>query len=169
MKQAIPWLLAILAWALQPALADEGVPPALDLQKDGQLARGKQAVVLVLFMRPNCAYCKTVLNEFLIPLSRNSESESRLVMRIVDNSSFSVMRDFDGRPTPQRRFADANSVKLVPAVMLFDADGHVLANPLVGISSVDYYGFFLDRAIDQALAKVRGDATAAKAEIVIAP
>ena len=40
--------------------------------------------MLVIFTRPNCPYCRTVLNEFILPLSRNADYQARLVMRRVD-------------------------------------------------------------------------------------
>ena len=62
MKQAVAMLLAIVAWGLGAARAEEGVPHAFDLRKDAQAAREKNGVVLDLgghefLMRrwPRCA------------------------------------------------------------------------------------------------------------------
>lgn len=162
MKQRLVWLLAIVACSLAlpfpAAWAEEGVPYARNLKQDGALAQRKNGVVLVMFSGEYCSYCEQVLNEFLIPMSRNPDYQSKLVMRRVDNTGFTTVKDFDGIAADHRKFTSANGVGMVPTVMLFDKDGKRLGKPLVGLTTVDYYGYYLDQAIDAALAKVRGGA-----------
>jgi len=155
MKQAVAWLLAIVAWGSGLALAEEGVPYARDLQRDAQAAREKNGVILVMFSGAFCSYCETVLNEFLIPMSGNADYQSKLVMRKVETSSVLELRDFRGRKAAHRKFAGDSGVRMVPTVMIFDSDGKLLAKPVVGLTTVDYYGHYLDQAINQGLDKVR--------------
>jgi thioredoxin-related protein len=162
MKQRLVWLAAIVAWALSTpflaAWAEEGVPYARNLQKDARLADLKNGVVLVMFSGEYCGYCERVLNEFLIPMSRNPDYQSKLVMRRVEKTGFTSVKDFDGSTEDHRRFSSEHGIRLVPTVMLFDTKGRRLGKPLVGLTTVDYYGYYLDQAIDEALAKVRGGA-----------
>ncbi|MCP5279106.1 MAG: thioredoxin fold domain-containing protein [Thiobacillus sp.] len=163
MKQRLVFLSAIVAWALatpfQPAWAEEGVPYARNLQKDGRLADRKNGVVLVMFSGEYCGYCEQVLNEFLIPMSRNPDYQNKLVMRRVDNTGFTTVKDFDGTVDDHRKFSSEQGIRMVPTVVLFDKNGRQLGKPLVGLTTVDYYGYYLDQAIDAALAKVRGGST----------
>ncbi|HNQ05067.1 MAG TPA: thioredoxin fold domain-containing protein [Thiobacillaceae bacterium] len=158
MKQRLVWILLIVAWALQSFVAaamDEAVPDARDLQHDAGLAQQKNGIVLVMFYNEFCGYCAQVLNEFLIPMSRNPDYQRKLVMRRVDNASDAPLKGFDGRMRTHRQFTRDLRVRLVPTVMLFDTRGRPLGKPLIGITTVDYYGFYLDEAIDQGLAMVR--------------
>ena len=156
MKQAFALLLAIVACSLGTAFAEEGVPYAQDFEKDALLAREKNGVVVVMFSGARCSYCQTVLNEFLIPMSRNADYQAKAVMRKVDTSSYLEMKDFNGAKTPHRHFAGDNGVRMVPTVMVFDSSGKLLAKPVVGLGTIDYYGYHLDQAIDKGVAKVRG-------------
>ena len=156
MKQAFAVLLLIVAWGFKLAFADIGVPVAQDLRKDAALAKDKNGVVLVMFSGQHCSYCETVLNEFLIPMSRNANYQAKVVMRKVELSSYREMKNFQGGKTPHRRFAGDSGVRLVPTVMVFDTQGKLLAKPVVGLGTIDYYGQHLDQAIDQGVAKVRG-------------
>jgi thioredoxin-related protein len=156
MKQAFALLLAIVACSIAPVFAEVGVPVARDLQKDASLAKDKNGIVLVMFASEHCSYCETVLNEFLIPMSRNADYQAKLVMRKVELSSYQEMKDFQGDKTPHRRFAGDSGVRMVPTVMVFDTDGKLLSKPVVGLGTIDYYGYHLDQAIDKGLAKVRG-------------
>jgi thioredoxin-related protein len=156
MKQAFAILLTIVACSIGPAFAEPGVPLVHDLQQDAALARDKQGVVLVMFTREQCRYCDTVLNEFLIPMSRNAEYQSKVVMRKVELTSYQEMKDFRGSKTPHRHFAGDSGVRLVPTVMVFDSSGRLLAKPVVGLGTIDYYGEKLDQAIDKGISRVRG-------------
>jgi hypothetical protein len=99
-----------------------------------------------------------VLEEFLLPMQRNPEYRSKVIMVQVHVGSAAPLRDFAGKPTSHGRFARDYRVQLAPTVMLFDARGNSLVEPLVGLSTPDYYGGFLDQRIDDALAKVRAKA-----------
>jgi len=160
MKQAFALLLAIVTWGFGLAFAEEGlpegVPYARDFQKDAALAKEKNGVVVVMFSGAFCSYCETVLNEFLIPMSRNADYQAKVVMRKVETSSYMELKDFHGSKTPHRRFAGDSGVRMVPTVMVFDGNGKLLAKPVVGLGTIDYYGEHLDQAIDKGLAKVRG-------------
>lgn len=160
MKQAFALLLTIVACSFGAAFAEEGVPEgvpyARDFQKDAALAKEKNGVVVVMFSGAFCSYCETVLNEFLIPMSRNADYQAKVVMRKVETSSTLDLKDFQGGKMPHRRFAGDSGVRMVPTVMVFDSDGKLLSKPVVGLGTIDYYGYHLDQAIDKGLAKVRG-------------
>ena len=74
----------------------------------------------------------------------------------VKAGSRAKLRDFSGGMTTHGDFARENGVGMVPAIHLYDSWGAPLTEPLVGLTSPDYYGGFLDQRIDEALAKVRG-------------
>ena len=139
---------------MMAALAGEGVPAARDLQQDGAEARARGAAVLVVFVGARCPYCDLALNEVLIPTSRNPDYQRKLVMRRVQTRSGQALRDFDGKRITQGEFAKRHGVFLVPTVMLFDQHGQPLTKPMVGITTVDHFGYELDLAIDEALARI---------------
>ncbi len=151
-KRVLAWL-AILSCGITLARAD--VPYAQDLQKDAAAARAVQGVVLLVFVGSHCSYCETALNEFLIPMSGNADYLAKVVMRRVESTGFRELRDFQGRKVSHRKFAGDNGARLTPTVMVFDGEGHQLAKPVVGITTRDYYGVYLDQAIDQGVTKVR--------------
>ena len=154
MKRLLAAIAWIVAWGVTATLAGEGVPTARDLQQDGAEARARGAAVLVVFVGARCPYCDLALNEVLIPTSRNPEYQRKLVMRRVQTRSSQTLRDFDGKRITQAEFAKRHGVNLVPTVMLFDHQGLSLTRPMVGITTVDHYGYELDLAIEEALARI---------------
>jgi thioredoxin-related protein len=147
--------LGILACAMTPTWAGGDLPMARNLQKDGKDATDREAVVLVAFVGEKCRYCDTVVNEFLVPMTHNPDYQRKVVMRRVETSSPQSLKDFSGNAASHREFAGQHGVRMVPTIMLFDDKGRVLAKPLVGLTTVDYYGMYLDEAIDTALGKLR--------------
>ncbi|MCX7673466.1 MAG: thioredoxin fold domain-containing protein [Thiobacillaceae bacterium] len=151
--QGVCLLAWILAWGL--AHAAEGLPLARDLQQDAEQARARRAAVLIAFVSPNCPYCALALREVLVPTSLNPDYQDKLVMRRVYTREQLPLRDFAGRRTTHRDFSRQLGIFLVPTVVLFDPDGQPLAKPLVGITMVEQYGYDLDEAIAQAMARLR--------------
>ena len=87
------------------------------------------------------------------PMSRNRDYREKGEMRRLVVSDDSI-RDFDGRPATTSRVAMRHGDHPAPTVLL-DGKGRMLAKPVVGLITVDYYGMYLDEAIDTAVAKVR--------------
>lgn len=155
---------AILAWlAFAPAGAVErGVlPMASDMSKLAQESKQRRAPILILFSSAGCHYCAQVREEFLIPTTRNTDYDDKVIMVEIEAGSSMRLIDFNGKPTTHGDFASRYQVSMTPTVKLLDAQGREAAIPLVGIVSRDYYGGFLDQAIDAALAKIRGSSTTA--------
>lgn len=153
-----------MSWA--HAQGDVDVPLAHDLAAESQAAQAKQIPVLVLFMSPHCPYCEQILKEFLLPMQHNPEYRAKVVMRQVVIDSDAKLLDFAGRTTTHAQFAAQNRIRLVPTIKLFDASGRELTEPLVGLLTPDFYGSYLDQAIDEALAKVRSGSSKLGASFV---
>lgn len=153
-------LAIILAWFIAASANAQGkveIPLARDFTLEATNSRAQNIPVLVLFSRHNCPYCVQILKEFLLPMRRNAEYDAKVIMRQINIDSSAPLRNFSGKNTTQARFAKEHQIKLTPTIKLFDADGHELTEPLVGLTTPDYYGMFLDQRIDEALRKVRGN------------
>lgn len=151
-------LALILAWmapAWGHAAGSAEVPTAQDFLMEAKAAEAGRLPILVIFSRPNCPYCKRVLNEFLEPMQRNPEYRGKVMMRQVIVGSHARLRDFTGGTTTHNEFAKASSIGMVPVIKLYDSWGNTLTEPLTGFTSPDYYGEILDQRIDEALAKIR--------------
>jgi thioredoxin-related protein len=156
MKKVVAWLSVILACVAAPAWAEvDGVVPVSNLQQDAESARAINGVILLVMVAENCRYCEHVQNDYLIPMSHNPSYQERLIIRRVLVSSLDNVRGIDGKPTTPTELASLYGTKFTPSVVLLDSAGHRLTKPLIGFSSPDYYGMYLDDAINEAVAKVR--------------
>lgn len=147
----------ILAWIAAAFAGPRDIPLAESFPAEAAAARAKRVPILVLFSLPGCPYCDRARREFLLPMQRNPEYAARVIIRQVDVNGTAKLRDFSGKLTTHGRFAQEHNVRLAPTVKLFDAEGRELTEPIVGLLTPDYYGGYLDRAIDEALEKIRGE------------
>jgi thioredoxin-related protein len=157
MLAILTWLAGGSAWAVERGV----LPMAKDLSKLARESAEKRAPILVLFSSAGCHYCAQVRDEFLIPTTRNADYDNKVIMVEVEAGSSMGLVDFDGKATTHGEFASRYQVQMTPTVKLLDAQGREAAIPIVGIITRDYYGGFLDQAIDAGLAKIRGTSNTA--------
>ena len=62
------------------------------------------------------------------------------------------------KATTHREFASRYKITLTPTIWFVDQDGKALVQPIVGLPTLDFYQAYLDRAIDDAQAKLQGGA-----------
>jgi len=107
-------------------------------------------VLVLLFSQPDCHYCDQVRTDFLLPLQHQQRPE--LAIRELKIPGSGDVLD----PLNERLSADAfarrYAISFFPSVLMLSMQGDALAAPLIGISSPDFYGYYLDQAIEQALA-----------------
>jgi len=149
------WILACLAALLLSAPAWAQMTAARDLAADARIAAERKVPLLLLFSEAGCPWCERARQEFLLPMQRNPEYGSKVMMREVGADNSAALVDFSGNATTQAEFARRSHVSMTPTVILFSPRGNVLGEALVGFGSADYYGYFLDQRIDSALAQLR--------------
>lgn len=143
-------LLIALAIFCTAANAD-AVPLASDLETDGRQAIAGAKPVVVLFSASYCGYCTAVKTEFFQHLEQDARYRSKVILREVVIDGADSLRDFGGNTVSHGEFADRHGVHLVPTVRFFDGAGVELAEPMVGVSTMDFYGWYLDLRIRRSI------------------
>lgn len=146
----------ILTWAFAaPGAAAAEIGTAADLSADLLQARARGVPLLVLFSLPDCGYCERVRREFLQPLQGSPEWRDRVILRQVELNSPLALADFAGRKTTHGKFAKEQQIRLAPTVKVFDPTGREAAEPLVGLLTPELYGLYLERALEEGLARAQ--------------
>lgn len=131
------------------------VKQASNLIMDGREASKKQVPVLIMFSTSHCGYCRQVEEDFLKPMLRNTEYEDKVLIRKIVLDSSKSLIDFKGKRSDPEELSDEYHVSMVPTLILFDASGKRLSDPIIGLANPYYYGGELDAAIDTSLLKIR--------------
>jgi len=129
--------------------AAQHLPPLTSLADIGSKNTDTRAM-LVLFSQPDCSYCDVVRSEFLLPLQQ--QPPKGLSIREFKVAEADSLLDREGNVIAPQAFARRYDIRFFPTVALIGPDGDLLSKPLIGISSREFYGYYLDQAISQALA-----------------
>lgn len=155
MQHLMILLILLLAGPAISAEAETGtrVPLTTDLQADAALARARGIPLLIMFSLDDCPYCMVVREEFLDPMQLSGDYRNKVLMRILKMDG-DFVTDFDGRRVPVDDLAVRYGASVAPTVILLDHHGQMLTKRLLGITTPDFYGGYLDAAIDKSLQRL---------------
>jgi thioredoxin-related protein len=113
------------------------------------LRSGKPLIVLVSL--DNCPFCKIARENYLIPLMR----EQSLQVVQVNMGHVTAIVDAQGKRTTQAELIKSWQIVAAPTILFLGQNGKELAPRLVGGSTSDFYGAYLQERIDQAIRLLR--------------
>ncbi|MCX8116282.1 MAG: hypothetical protein N3D71_14645, partial [Burkholderiaceae bacterium] len=112
--------------------------------------RRERVPLLLFFSTPGCPYCIEVRRNYLAPRAR--DARAGVLIREVDIVSQRSFIDADGKPITEARFAARFGARVVPVVLLVDANLTPLGDPLIGLDGAGFYEAYLANAIEAVVA-----------------
>ena len=130
------------------------VPMLENLASDAKKAREQQIPVLIEFSMHQCPFCFQVEDEILGPMLISGDYDDKVIIRklLIDDAGDVI--DFDGRKIEKDELSSRYGINIVPTLVFFDGYGRPLGIELVGVTTIDFYGAYLDQAIESALDKI---------------
>ncbi|MCO5105847.1 MAG: thioredoxin fold domain-containing protein [Burkholderiaceae bacterium] len=109
-------------------------------------------VVVALFSLPGCPFCEAIRRDQLRHLAREQSAQRVRVVEyeITDRRPFAGPASGAPAPASPAALAASLDVRLAPTVAFIGPDGKEIAERLVGYSSPDFYGAYLEQRIAQA-------------------
>ena len=149
-------LAAAQFFVAAPTLAQS--PPitlteARDLAAEARQAAARGVPLVVLYSRDDCSWCAKLRREHLGPLSRNPATPA--VIRELHMDRATPLVDFAGRRTTSADFSKQMQASFAPTVMFHGPDGTQLAEAIVGYRLADFYGAYLERAIEESRDRIK--------------
>jgi len=176
----------LFCFVCNAGLAENGVQvrPAVileasNLERDAELSRHQSIPILLYFSDHHCGYCRKLENEILLPLLRSGEYDDRVLLRKIPWLSQRAVRSFDASKGesldyqfrgPQYRehqfreyqfqdIATQYQIQVTPTLVFVDYRGRELGRRILGYSGADFFWFYLDRSINEALTAIEQRAT----------
>jgi thioredoxin-related protein len=148
---------AILACAASASAAQSTahLPRADDFAMLAKEARARRVPIMIAFVQESCAYCAIAKRDYLVPMHLDAKLRDRVIIREVDIDRRAKLRDFDGRAASPAEFSRRYLVRRVPTVVVVGEGGELLAAPVVGLLLEDFYGLYLEQAVEAGLIKLR--------------
>lgn len=131
------------------------LPRGDDFAVLGKEARARRTPIMIAFVQASCIYCTIAKRDHLVPMHLDAKLRDQVIIREVDIDRREKLRDFNGEAATPQEFSQRYQVKRVPTVVVVDDRGKPLAPPVVGLLVEDFYGFYLQQAVEAALAKLR--------------
>lgn len=118
--------------------------------QDAELSAGRKLPIVVFVSQQGCQYCAALRKQVLFPMIRAGELADVAIVREVSLDAGFTLADFDGGDIEGRNFADRYAAAITPTMLFLDGEGVEIADKMVGISNIEFYGFYLHRSIESA-------------------
>jgi len=155
-KKIIFWRTLILVFVLfsNNSYANNGFQQPTNFYITAKQAQIKNIPILVMFSSIYCDYCKFIKKEFLKPMLKSGDYSDKVIIKIVEDDESDEVIDFNRRIIDSGDFSDRYGITFTPTIIFINSKGQEVAERITGLGNVEYYGGFLDDAIDQALIKL---------------
>lgn len=110
---------------------------------------------MLVFTQPDCPFCTRAKKDHLEAMRISPSYGAKVIMREVIVDDRTALRDFAGVLTTHGDFSRKYSVKTVPTVIVVDPLGRPLVQPIVGLTTPDFYNLYLEQAIDAGRLQMR--------------
>ncbi|MCU7845184.1 MAG: thioredoxin fold domain-containing protein [Candidatus Thiodiazotropha sp. (ex Monitilora ramsayi)] len=133
-----------------PASAENSAS-AVDWSDVGRIAREHHSPILVVFSADSCSYCVRLKKEIIDPLTRDRTNDHTMLIREFDINSGGKIIDFDGDAVRSRKFKQRYGIYATPTLLILDAEGRLLSDPIVGYNSAPEYMELLNASLVSSL------------------
>ena len=147
---------ASLLILLLPTLAlAAGIEQAKDLRALAEEASDRDLVILLAISQEHCGFCVRLKEEILQPMEISGDYVDKVLIRELLIDRWETAIDFDGRDKRSSEISDRYRVWVTPTLLYLGPDGSELAPRMLGINTVEMYGYYVDQAIDTARRRLR--------------
>ena len=126
------------------------VPLVDDLAALGKVAHERRLPIVLLVSTSDCSYCMLLKDEVLNPMMKSREYDDRALIGELMLDSEEPLRGFGGSYVRRGELASRFAAKVTPTLLFLAPDGVELAPRIVGVNTVELFGYYLDKAIEAA-------------------
>jgi len=123
------------------------IDAAASFQADARNSGNSKRPIVVFVTQRGCHFCEQLRQQVLQPMIKGDRLSDRVILREVSLDQGIEFYDFEGSLVTGREFAGRYDAAITPTLLFLDARGREAGKRIVGISNIEYYGFYLDKAI----------------------
>ena len=109
--------------------------------------------VVLMVDQEDCPYCRRVESEFFAAIFAGGEYKNQVIFGKISIDEGEMISSSEGSIST-RDFLRGYDAGFTPTILFLDADKNQLIEKMVGLTTPDYYGFYLEKAIRAAIDKV---------------
>lgn len=131
------------------------IKTSVDFSELGEQAEDSGKLIMLQISASYCGYCELLEEEIIKPMLRSGDYTETLLIRKIELDSYYTITDFDGGQTTADELATSYDIMVTPTLLFLDGDGDEVVQRIIGINSIDFFGGYVDQAIEQGLHHVR--------------
>ncbi|MFT4649939.1 MAG: thioredoxin-related protein [Polaribacter sp.] len=144
------WIISLFILVAPSVYASSQLELVDNLSRITEASKASKKIVIVLVTQPECGYCEYVKSVHIEPMLRKGTLANIAVVRELGLAEISIT-DFSGKSVSPGKFARRYDAEFAPSLLFLSAKGEQLHEPIIGVGSRDYYGYYLDKAIENSV------------------
>lgn len=122
---------------------------ANDLHALGDTLRQHKLGLVILFHAEYCEYCERLENDLLQPMVRSGEYDDKVLIRKIQIDRTESLLNFNGQRVTADQLSILYEASMTPTLVFVDANGEEQAERILGYTTPDLFGAYVDRAINR--------------------
>ncbi|MGD2118599.1 MAG: thioredoxin fold domain-containing protein [Chromatiales bacterium] len=148
-------LLFVLCIQTTLSAASIQVPPVSDLTELSQQARQQRLPILLVVTQDHCPFCMLLKSDVIKPMLISGDYDNRVIIAELAYDTMQSIINFRGEKVLPGAVAADYKVWVAPTLLFLDADGVEVHKRMLGVNTIEMYGYYLDEALAAALKAVR--------------
>lgn len=147
-------ILCLLAFQCARVCASDH-PPRSDLSALAATAKQQGLPILLIVSQHHCPFCERLQEEIIRPMEISEDYEDRVIIAEILIDSVVDIPGFDGDLVRPGALAEAYRVWVTPTLLFVDHAGTEVHRRMLGVNTIEMYGYYLDESLAAALKAVR--------------
>ena len=143
-----------LAASAEDTLPSVEIIQVTDFSKLAQMANDQQKLIMLEVSATYCGFCRKLEHEIIKPMLRSGDYDDVLI-RKIEIDEHTPLIDFDGNRISPGRMAQHLNIDVTPTIIFLDGQNQEVSGRIVGVNSLDYFGGYVDDAINHGLVAIR--------------
>ena len=161
-QKKLPLFFLLSIFPVTSAFAyEESELPYVEIQSLTNFASTKEEasnskkIIMLEMSASYCGYCETLEEEIIKPMLRSGDYTEDVLIRRLKIDDTALLKDTSKKQISPAELAKKFNVNITPTLLFLDGNGNEVSEKIRGVYSLDFYGSYVDQAIEQGLKIIR--------------
>jgi len=149
LKIKLFFLLAILFVTATATFAADKITTVQDVSDFKALfkqAQAEQKVIMLEMSASYCGFCRQLEAEIINPMIISGDYDNVIIRKLEIDGYYDIKMPNNEKITPSD-YASKQNIFVTPTLLFLNGQGKEVAERIIGINSVDYFGAYVDDAL----------------------
>ncbi|MET0063518.1 MAG: thioredoxin fold domain-containing protein [Candidatus Thiodiazotropha endolucinida] len=118
-------------------------------------ARADKVPILLMVSQDHCPFCHKLKREILNPMLISGDYDERVVISELLIDVGDEVINFEGKSVDPGSIASRYNIWVTPTLLFLDHQGKEVHKRMLGVNTIELYGYYLDESLKDSLAAVK--------------